>query len=338
MTQAKKELLPSNKLHLAAITQISSFLPLTLCRASRDSYEQRNLLLSSLARYAAAGKVAQVERLATLRPELQTQVLFSLAGLGAQDEMEPILKQRPEDLLAYRPLRDISGAQFSHISLFQHAIWTKDVRYMANMMLDCLPQNEQGEAIRLEMVRQYEELMDQGVEYQLNGVLHQGERHFSLQPLITALETYVTEYNNWTDEQRKKHWCTVVGLAQTVLPAHIRHHYCDPEESFCDKPNFKKPKLKRSLEIYNWVANKYQLWGQGLGGLGLDFGLRGGPPGRCVRPPAVAWPATVAVDSMALKALDEMRTSFDMLALIKRLYTPIKNLEENLTVHQDMKI
>ena len=85
--------------------------------------------------------------------------------------MEAILKQHPEDLLVYRPLRDISGAEFS-ITLFQHAIWTKDVRYMANMILDCLPKNEQGEKIRVEMVRQSEEQMNKGAMYQLNGKQH----------------------------------------------------------------------------------------------------------------------------------------------------------------------
>ena len=319
MAQAKKEILPTTKLNIDVITKISNFLPLILCRASRNTNEQKNLLLSSLARYAAAGNVSQVARLVTIRPELRTQVLFTLAGLGAQDQMEPLLKQRPEDLLVYRPLRDISGAQFEHISLFQHALWTKDVRVYgeANMMLNCLPQNEQGETIRLEMVRQYEELLSQGVVYQLKGMMHR-EHHFSLQALITALNTHVTESNNWTEPQRQLHWCTVVGLAQTLLPAHIRHHYCDPDESFCKKPNFNKPKLTRSLEIYNWLAHKNQLWAEGLTGLGLDFGIYDAQGRRQWVRGGVA-----LVDLRALKALDEMRTSFDMPALIERLYTPM---------------
>ena len=272
MVQAKKELLPTNKLNANVITHISSFSTILF---SYEAISRKNRLLNRLTEFAAAGNLEKVASLVTLRPDLRKQVLFTLAGLGAQDQMEPMLKERPEDLLLYRPLRDISGAQFRHISLFQHAVWTKDVRYMANMMLDCLPKNEQGETIRLEMVRQYEELMAQGVAYQLKGVMHEAERHFSLQPLITALSTYVSEYKNWTEKQREVHWCTVLGLAQTLLPAHIRHHYCDVEESFLDA-NFKKPKLKRSLEIYNWVAGKSQLWSECLAGLGSDFGVAGG--------------------------------------------------------------
>jgi hypothetical protein len=335
MTQAKNEFIPTFKLNANVITHINSF---STTLFSYESTSRKNRLLNRLKEYAAAGNVAKVAGLRNIRPDLSTPVLFTLAGLGAQDEMEPILKQHPEDLLVYRPLRDISGAQFSHISLFQHAIWTKDVRYMANMMLDSLPHNEQGETIRLEMVRQYEELRDQGVAYELNGELHQGEQHFSLQPLIRALETYFTEYNNWTDEQRQEHWRTVVGLAQRLLPAHIRHHYCDPDELFCDKPNFKKPKLKRSLEIYNWVAKRYQLWGEGLVGLGVDFAVRHLGRAAGLTPWGVddrlGYAGGEEGPLANLKALDEMRTSFDMTALIKRLYTPIQNLEENLTVHR----
>ncbi|CZG67423.1 TPA: hypothetical protein JBE10_10820 [Legionella pneumophila subsp. pneumophila] len=298
---------------------------------------QTNRILARLAQYAFEGNIARVASLLKIRPDLRREVLFTLAGLGAQDEMETILKQHPEDLLVYRPLRDISGAVFEPISLFKHAIWTKDIRYMANMMLDCLPQNEKGEQIRLELVRQYEELMAKGVAYQLQGVRHENERHFNLQPLITALRTYVEKYDNWTVKEREVHWCTVVGLAQTLIPAHIRHHYCDPEEAFWNNPNFKKPKLKRSLELYNWTVHQSQLWTEGLVGLGSDFGIyasqlasvgpraeRGGRQGRA------------AANLTALTALDEAGTEIDLPALIERLYIPIQNLEDDLGV-QDMK-
>lgn len=332
MARAKKELLPTTRLNANVITHISSF---STALFSYEATSRKNRLLNRLAQYAAEGNIAKVVSLLTIRPDLRTQVLFTLAGLGAQDQMEPILKQHPEDLLVYHPLRDISGARFINISLFQHAIWTKDVRYMANMMLDCLPKSEQGETIRLEMVRQYDELMANGVVYQLKGVMHEKELHFNLQPLITALSTDVDNYDKTTGTERELHWCTVVGLAQTPLPAHIRHHYCDPEESFWDKPNFMKPKLERSLEIYNWVLGKSQLWSEGLVGLGLDFGIyAGGDASRgevfMGRPGSGCSPCLV--DLAALRALDEMRTSVDMPSLIKRLNTPIQKPEENLTV------
>jgi hypothetical protein len=302
----------------------------------RSDTIQTNRILAKLAQYAFEGNIARVASLLKIRPDLRIQVLFTLAGLGAQDEMEAILKQHPEDLLISHRFRDISGAEFPGITLLQHVIWTKDVRYMANMFLDCLPKNEQGEKIRVALEQQAKQYMNKGAVYQLNGKQH-CEVHFNLQPLITALRTYVERYDDWKEEeQREKHWCTIVGLAQTLIPAHIRHHYCDPEEAFWNNPDFKKPKLKRSLEIYNWVLEKSQLWSEGLVGLGRDFGIYAhlGLGG------AAADSGRLAVarrNLAALTALDEARTEIDLPALIERLHIPIQNLEDDLGI-QGMKI
>jgi hypothetical protein len=40
--------------------------------------------------------------------------------------MEEILKKYPEFLTVYAPLKDISGAVFKNITVFQHAIWAGD--------------------------------------------------------------------------------------------------------------------------------------------------------------------------------------------------------------------
>ena len=82
--------------------------------------------------------------------------------------------------------------------------------------------------------------------------------------------------------------------------------------------------------------NKFQLWSEGLVGLGRDFGIYGGgllvgvrgAAGRVAggRAPTV----TAAANLMALTALDETRTKIDLPALIERLYTPIQNLEDDL--------
>ncbi|HGF1595810.1 TPA: hypothetical protein ACF9NF_002046 [Legionella pneumophila] len=297
----------------------------------RTDVIQTNRILAKLAQYAFEGNVAQVTSLLKIRPDLRIEVLFTLAGLGAQDEMEAILRQHPEDLLVSHRLRDISGAEFASITLLQHAMWTKDVWYMANMFIDCLPKNERGEKIRVALEQQAKQHMNKGTVYQLNGK-HHCEVHFNLQPLITALRTYVEKYDNWTEQEREKHWCTVVGLAQTLIPAHIRHHYCDPDEAFWDNPDFKKPKLKRSLEIYNWVLGKSQLWAESLTGLGRDFGIYAGAGGRGRRGSGVP-----RANLTALTALDKTRTEIDLPALIERLHTPIQNLEDDLGV-QGMKI
>lgn len=292
----------------------------------RSDTIQTNRILAKLAQYAYEGKVERVASLLSIRPDLRLQVLFTLAGLGAQDEMEPTLKEHPEDLLIYLPLRDISGAVFERISLFQHALWAKDVRYMANMMLDCLPKNEVGEQIRLKLVEQYEGLMANGVVYHLHGVKHENERHFDLQPLFTALRTYVEQYGNWTEKERELHWCTVVGHNQTLIPAHIRHHCCDQEKRFLDNPNFEQPKLKRSLEIFDWMFPKKLLWSEGLFGLGEHFAICGND----FTGPFPASQEHANSNLSTLMRLNKVRTTIDLPLLIKRLYTPIQNLEKVL--------
>ena len=59
-------------------------------------------------------------------------------------------------------------------------------------------------------------------------------------------------------------------------------------------------------------------------GLGSDFGI--------VRGPSVVTRVTTGLDSnlVALTALDEAKTKIDLPTLIKRLYTPIQNLEDDL--------
>jgi len=289
-----------------------------------NSSLQHYRILGRLAQYVIEGKHERVYSLLKLRPDLLLQVLFILAGLGAQEPMEQILKQQPELLVTYAPLRDISGASFQSITLFLHAVWAGDVRYMAPMMLNCLPKNEQGEKIRIELLRQFNELMSQGVVYQLNGEMHR-EKQFSLKPLITELDTLVTNFNQWTPEERDLYWCTKVGHEQTRLPAHVRHHYCDPEESFWDTPSFTKEKLTRSLKFYNFVARACQFWVESLVGLASNFAMCcGAGMGR------VTGRGWRALELTGLAALDKVRTETDLPALIERLHTPIQNLEDDL--------
>ena len=256
-----------------------------------------------------------------------TNKLFALAGSAEQDKMEVILRKHPELLSVYAPLKDISGRVFNNITVFQHALWTGDVRYMANMMLDCLQNHEEGESIRVELLRQYEEFMENGLSYELNGKSYQ-EKQFSLQPLIDALTAYVENYNNWTYEECCAHWCTQVGISQTLLPAHIRHHYCDSEESFWDNPTFTKEKFTRSLTFYNFIQSSHSLWTESLVGLGFKFGISGGVERSgpaCVRQGSGCGARR---DLAATEALCKVRTG-DLPLLIQRLQNPIQNLEKD---------
>ena len=277
-----------------------------------DENSQSNLALTQR---MFGRSVFQKDRVARV-----TKKLFALAGSAEQDKMEEILKKWPEFLSVYAPLKDISGRVFKNVTLFQHALWTGDVRYMANMMLDCLQNQEEGESIRQELLHQYQELMEKGLSYELNGQSYQ-EKQFSLQPLIDALTTYVKNFSNLTYEERCSNWCTQVGLNQIRLPAHIRHHYCDSEESFWDT-TFCNEKFTRSLKLYNYIKSSEELWNESLVGLGVKFAIKGqaavGARGvNCAR-----------LDLKAIEALCKVRTE-DLRLFIQRLQTPIQNLEKD---------
>nr|HAT8713725.1 hypothetical protein [Legionella jordanis] len=292
----------------------------------RSGLLQENRILAKLAQYAAEANVTRVASLVKIRPDLRIEVLFTLAGLAAQDEMEAMLKEHPEDLLVKAPLRDISGRVFEPLSVFQHAIWAKDVRYMAQMMLDCMPKNAKGEQIRLKLEEQYEQIVNKGVAYTLKGIRYVNERYFSLQPLITALSDYKKNYLNMNSDERHSYWCTVIGTAQSLLPAHIRHHYCDSENPFWDKPNIKAPHLKRSLEIHH--LGKRELWAENLVELGKTLAIwvissYDSTPAYAVSGKGYGVIGPHLPEIEALCSLDEHRTNVDLPALVKRLKTPI---------------
>ena len=74
---------------------------------------------------------------------------------------------------------------------------------------------------------------------------------------------------------------------------------------------------------------KPQLWSEALAGLGLDIGICGSD--------AVRWGGAcqeiAAKNLTALTTLEKERTEIDLPALIKRLYTPIQNMEDDLRLH-----
>lgn len=243
----------------------------TLFPMFRTEISRKERLLARLAQYRREANVDKVVDLLTIRPDLDVEVLFSLAALGAQEEMSVMLRIHPKFLLLKRPLHDISGAIFESISLLQHAIWSNDVD-MVDMMMSCIPNDEEGDAIRLGLLEQYNDHKENGVMYCLDGKLYQ-EHHFNLEPLITTTNKSMQSQNKSLGE-----WYCEVGLCQNKLPAYIRHVYC----SFSSvlpavihlRPGFAAAdvfKLKRSFEIE--IDNKKQKWSENLMGLGVDFGI-----------------------------------------------------------------
>ena len=190
----------------------------------------------------------QPHRLQMMLNKLLLQVMH-----GEQDKAEKILKSHPELLEMTGEATDYSGRTFN-TTAFRYALWALDTRYMCNMMLDCLPDSPQGEAIKQALLTQFKAHDQDGVFYKLNGVtIH--EKHYDFSPLIEALQTYVNHYNDWYPtnnfDAMRNQWSKVVGLAQRYVPAHVAQHYCDPDESFHPTPQFNKKTFKRALEFYN---------------------------------------------------------------------------------------
>ena len=211
------------------------------------------------------------------RPEILLDNLLQATVHGDQNKVEQIIKQSPKLLLSRRKVTDYSGRTFFNITAFEYALWALDVKYMCPAMIHCLPKNEEGEIIRKNLLQQYEMHKIHGVKYNLNGVEYI-EKHFDFSCLITALTTYIANHANWAPDNCVAHWCKVVGLAQSMLPAHVAQHYCDRETSFYPTPDFKKDKLIRCLNFRNFLTLKDEFWFSppiNDKGLGVTFGIGG---------------------------------------------------------------
>ena len=148
-------------------------------------------------------------------------------------------------------------------------------------------------------------------------------QHFDFTPLLHALHEYVEHCQRWDKEQCQAHWCTQIGRQQRHVPAHVAHHYCDPEEAFDPLPTFKKPVLKRSLMISGTGNTWFPMGNSNL--LGFHFALlRGGHS----RYPALIWKSTyknwgslgdwVWRDTLALNRLRDVRLT-ELAELTRRL-------------------
>ena len=135
---------------------------------------------------------------------------------------------------------------------------------------------------------------------------------FDFKSLITALDTYVTNYDRWNHHDREAAWLNV-GKAQRDVPVHIANEYCRPDRSFDPCPAFTEPALPRSLSFYNYITSSTSSWfplTSSSSGLGIDFGLLRGltTSGRAVteRPYGRG---RARGESTAVNRLDEVRAA-----------------------------
>jgi hypothetical protein len=172
--------------------------------------------------------------------------LLRLVAEGEQDQAEAMIKSNWRLLLSRGQVTDLSGRTFEGITAFQYALWAMDW-HMWKMIQKYLPPEAQSE--------QFDQL-------DLKGTVH--GKHFSLKPLMDALQIRADKFDSWDWSQRDSHWCTVVGGAQKELAVHVVNEYCRNDQAFSPCPTEWESTLPRTreLEIYNstqseWVKSSW---------------------------------------------------------------------------------
>ena len=214
---------------------------------------------------------------------------------------------------------------------------------MWKMMLNCLQKpSVHGysgwDVMRLKLLEQFEEVDVSGVSYMLNEK-EVRESHFNFQPLIHALQHYIEDLEGGSSlKASEDYWCTVIGLAQRNVPAHVAQEYCRVDRSFFPRPLFDDPELPRCITFFNCLTGVVEAWWSADSidnRLGVDFAIyRGGASheaygtkGCHIEKSGVSY---FRIDLAALIALCNARLHHDMSDLRTKLtFTDIALDEES---------
>ncbi len=182
-------------------------------------------------------------------------------GFGEQDEAEAMLKEHLDLASSPGDLTDCAGRNFKQITGLQYAVWALDW-HMWKMLQRYLPQEE---------VKKQLDNLETGFLVTEHGA------QTSWQNLIEAFQTYIANYDKWSDKQCRTHWLQQIGGAQLLLPAHVINEYNRPDRSFYPCPEFKELILPRT-GMQNWKTHGSSKWL-----LGRDFAwVRGELTSGCV--------------------------------------------------------
>ena len=125
------------------------------------------------------------------------------------------------------------------MTAFQYALWSVDW-HMWTMIQKYLPIESQAQ--------QCQELETQGTAH---------GKHFSLQGLTSALQTYVDNAAKWNYDQRAEdQWSKKVGGEQKLLPAHVVNEYCRADRPFEPCPLEWESKLARTQALTVWDSTQ----------------------------------------------------------------------------------
>nr|WP_255666662.1 MULTISPECIES: F-box protein [unclassified Legionella] len=249
------------------------------------------------------------------KPILNVRKLLNHIVRGEYDSVQSILKNDRSLIFKRGRVTDCSGRIFENISAFEYALWALD-KHMWSMMLECLPQNEEGKKILAMLLSQYHNVNTKGVTYRLNGETVT-ESHFDFKnTIIKELQMQVDSIHAPGDKDWvaiDKQWREGVGSSQKNLPMHVVYEYCS-DMPFYPMPEFTS-RPKSSKKFYNWITEKMENWFEDNSKLGSDFAIykarqttcgSGGAWGRV--PTGMLSVFVADLDLAAIETLCEVRT------------------------------
>jgi len=244
-----------------------------------------------------------------------------------------LLIKSPEFLLLRSDVTDWAGRTFKNITGFEYALWAKDFKMM-EMMFHCIPETEEGDAIRTALLEQYKQVTAPtyaggGLTYthiydlpnlDASGIPNgttthvaevRTENHFDIKPLCHLYEIYDANYDTRHQRQNEICWAKLIGAFQLLLPVHILQRYCDPNSPFYPLPQ-SNSKFQRSTNFYNCATDRIaSLFGSTLS---VDFALARGELVRFARGvnDDMEWTRLcgplASIDSEAISKLDQIST------------------------------
>lgn len=181
-------------------------------------------------------------------------LLLQHVHYGHQEQAESLLKNKPHLIYKAGRVTDFSNRTFQDITVFQSSLWTRDWT-MWEMILQYMPHEEAR--------KQLMTLEKNQTEY---------GAYFDFHELIDTLTTYLAHFDTWTCYQLGKHWCEVIGGAQTRAVAHVANQLCHPYRSHIPIPDFMEASLPRSFDLAG-ENNFFPLKPYPAGVLGKDFAV-----------------------------------------------------------------
>lgn len=306
MTERLTVALETQKGQLLAVTndlkqskaQITTTLD-ELCEVSEQRY--RPGFFEKADRNQGANKQVQAQVSAAETAELLTYVVR-----GNLDNVERLLKANPSLAYAEGDITDLSDRTFLRITAFQYAVWALD-KPMWELILPFLPQEAAAVQLR-------------ALEESRPDITHQHGAHFSFDDVIAQYREHLNKYEDWSDEQRKAHWCKKIGGAQRQYPAWLIMMMMSEEE--IDVAWFKKDPTLRStrdhVSLEHWYRPPPPREANGVLGAGKWAWARWGR--MCGFIPGDAGPVTgESWDNIAVLSIVLETRSADLAALKNQL-------------------